>query len=131
MPTLLWEPPAEMVERALMTRYMREQGKRDYEELWRWSVDDLDGFWASIWDEYRVGPRSGPVLARDAMPGAAELDHVQAVVVGLHQPGQRSALAQRGHVAGRGHRAQHGWHHGARCRRCCGSRPPRWPSARW
>src|ERR687891_2706335 len=45
MPTLLWEPPAEMVERALMTRYMREQGKRDYEELWRWSVDDLDGFW--------------------------------------------------------------------------------------
>ena len=63
-----------------------------------------------------------------ALAGAAELDHVQPVVVGLHDRGQRAALAQRGHVAGGGHRAQHGWHHGARCRRCCGSRPPSWSS---
>ena len=44
MPTLLWEPPAELVERAVMTRYMRERGLGTYEELWRWSVTDLDGF---------------------------------------------------------------------------------------
>ena len=46
MPTLLWEPPAEMVERALMTRFMRERGHASYDELWRWSVEDLEGFWA-------------------------------------------------------------------------------------
>ena len=63
-----------------------------------------------------------------ALAGAAELDHVQAVVVGLHDRRQRAALAQRGHVAGGGHGPQHGWHDGARCRRCCGSRPPSWSS---
>jgi acetoacetyl-CoA synthetase len=70
MGTLLWEPPAEMVERALMTRYLREQGKRDYDELWRWSVDDLDGFWASIWDFFEVDGGYERVLASSEMPGA-------------------------------------------------------------
>jgi acetoacetyl-CoA synthetase len=70
MGTLLWEPPAEMVERALMTRYLREQGKRDYDELWRWSVDDLDGFWASIWDFFEVAGGYERVLASSDMPGA-------------------------------------------------------------
>jgi acetoacetyl-CoA synthetase len=50
MPTLLWEPPEDLVERAVMTRYMRDRGHETYEDLWRWSVDDLEGFWASIWD---------------------------------------------------------------------------------
>ena len=36
-----------------------------------------------------------------ALPRAAELQHVQPVVVGLDQPRHRSALAQRRHVAGR------------------------------
>ena len=43
MPTLLWEPPPALVERAVMTRYMRSLGRGfdDYHELWRWSVEDL------------------------------------------------------------------------------------------
>ena len=43
-----------------------------YEDLWRWSVEDLDGFWASIWDFFEVeadGER-GAVLASREMPGA-------------------------------------------------------------
>src|SRR5919199_1999323 len=70
MPTPLWTPPAEMVERAVMTRFMREHGFEDYDALWRWSVEDLDGFWGAIWDFFEVGPRSGPVLAERRMPGA-------------------------------------------------------------
>jgi acetoacetyl-CoA synthetase len=70
MPTLLWEPPAEMVERAAMTRYLRERGKRDYHELWRWSVDDLEGFWASIWEFFAVAGSYERVLASAEMPGA-------------------------------------------------------------
>jgi acetoacetyl-CoA synthetase len=75
---LLWEPPAELVERARLTEYMRwleaERGLRfdGYEELWRWSVDDLEGFWGSIWDFFNVqadGDRSR-VLASRGMPGA-------------------------------------------------------------
>jgi acetoacetyl-CoA synthetase len=74
----LWEPPAELVERARMTEYMRwletERGLRfeGYHELWRWSVEELEGFWDSIWDFFGVqadGER-GPVLSDRQMPGA-------------------------------------------------------------
>jgi acetoacetyl-CoA synthetase len=70
MPTLLWEPPPDMVERALMTRYLRERGTRDYDELWRWSVDDLEGFWASLWDFFGVSGGYERVLGSAEMPGA-------------------------------------------------------------
>jgi acetoacetyl-CoA synthetase len=70
MPKLLWEPPREMVERALMTRYLRELDFRGYDELWRWSVDDLEGFWASIWDVFGVKGGYDRVLASTEMPGA-------------------------------------------------------------
>ena len=44
-----------------------------YQDLWRWSVADLDAFWSSIWDffEVRSEHRHGRVLARDTMPGAS------------------------------------------------------------
>jgi acetoacetyl-CoA synthetase len=76
---LLWEPSAELVERSRLTEFMRwleaERGLRfdGYEELWRWSVDDLEGFWGAIWDFFDVrgdGERT-PVLASREMPGAS------------------------------------------------------------
>jgi acetoacetyl-CoA synthetase len=70
MPTLLWEPPPELVERALMTHFMRERGFADYEQLWRWSVRDIEGFWASIWDFFGVEGGYDRVLGSRAMPGA-------------------------------------------------------------
>jgi acetoacetyl-CoA synthetase len=75
---LLWEPSAELVERSRLTEFMRwMQRERDlsfagYDDLWRWSVDDLDGFWSAIWDFFEVqgdGERS-PVLGSRGMPGA-------------------------------------------------------------
>jgi acetoacetyl-CoA synthetase len=74
----LWEPSAELVERARMTEYMRwleaERGLRltSYEELWRWSVEDLDAFWSSIWDFFDVQADGGyeHVLGGRGMPGA-------------------------------------------------------------
>ena len=48
----LWEPSDERVERAAMTAYMRwlkrERGVAvgSYEELWSWSVAELEEFWA-------------------------------------------------------------------------------------
>jgi acetoacetyl-CoA synthetase len=70
MPTPLWEPPPELVEQAVMTRFMREQGFADYGSLWQWSVDDLDGFWAALWRFFDVGGEPGTVLGSRAMPGA-------------------------------------------------------------
>ncbi len=70
MPTLLWEPPPAMVERAVMTRFLRERGFHDYDGMWRWSVDDLAGFWASIWDFFGVAGGYDRVLGSTEMPGA-------------------------------------------------------------
>ncbi|MDE3112136.1 MAG: acetoacetate--CoA ligase [Chloroflexota bacterium] len=74
----IWTPTPESIERAHITRYLRWlAGERalsfhGYGDLWRWSVDDLDAFWASMWDFFGVRA-SAPytkVLAKDRMPGA-------------------------------------------------------------
>jgi acetoacetyl-CoA synthetase len=71
-PPILWQPSAELVERALITRYMRwlDRGFGSYDELWRWSVEDLEGFWASIWEYFGVAGSYERVLGSRAMPGA-------------------------------------------------------------
>lgn len=75
---LLWEPSAELIERSRLAELMRwlqrERGLsfQGYDELWRWSVDDLDGFWSAIWEffEVRADGDPTPVLASREMPGA-------------------------------------------------------------
>src|SRR3954465_6250512 len=72
MPTKLWEPPEALVEGALMTKYMRwlDKGFSSYEELHRFSVEDLEGFWASIWDFFELEGGYDAVLGDRSMPGA-------------------------------------------------------------
>jgi acetoacetyl-CoA synthetase len=43
-----------------------------YNDLWTWSVTDLEGFWSAIWEFFGLDDYFGPsqVLADDAMPGA-------------------------------------------------------------
>jgi acetoacetyl-CoA synthetase len=71
---LLWTPPSALIEQATMTRFMRwlNRGHTSYDELWRWSVDDLEGFWRAIWDFFDVQADGSPdtVLARREMPAA-------------------------------------------------------------
>jgi acetoacetyl-CoA synthetase len=87
---LLWEPPAELEENAVLTRYMRwleENGGlsfEDYNELWGWSVDDVEGFWSSLWEflEVKASKPYEMVLAKREMPGAewfpgAELNYAE------------------------------------------------------
>ena len=51
------------------TRGLRFAG---YNELWRWSVTDLEGFWAAVWEFFGLDEVSGydRALGRDTMPGA-------------------------------------------------------------
>jgi acetoacetyl-CoA synthetase len=74
----LWRPTPESLERAEMTRYLRGLQERtgrtfgSYDELWQWSIEDLPGFWASVWDHYGLDRVSSydAVLGEDRMPGA-------------------------------------------------------------
>jgi acetoacetyl-CoA synthetase len=96
-PPVLWAPSPDRVERAELTRYTRWLEGRlgrpfaTYEELWAWSTQDVEGFWASIWDYFQVDA-SAPyerVLGSRAMPGAqwfpgARLNYAQHIFRGAH-----------------------------------------------
>jgi acetoacetyl-CoA synthetase len=77
-PELLWKPTQEQVDGTTLTRYQRWLGDNrglhfdSYAELWRWSVDDLEGFWSSICDffEVRFEVPAERVLGSREMPGA-------------------------------------------------------------
>jgi acetoacetyl-CoA synthetase len=76
--TLLWEPSADFVASATLTRYQRwlekARGLRfvDYHALWDWSVGDIESFWGSIWEffDVRAAQPYERVLGRREMPGA-------------------------------------------------------------
>ncbi|MBE3559735.1 MAG: acetoacetate--CoA ligase [Ktedonobacteraceae bacterium] len=96
----LWEPTEAMKQQANVTHYMqwltREKGLhfQSREELWQWSVDHLEDFWASLWDYFHI-KASQPyttVLAERRMPGArwftgAQLNYAEHVF--------RNATAER------------------------------------
>ena len=75
---VLWSPPADVRERSRIGRWLQwlaeERGLRlhDYDEAWRWSVEDLEGFWGSVWDHFGLIAHHAPerVLGSRAMPGA-------------------------------------------------------------
>jgi len=75
---ILWTPGTARIEAAGITRYRRWLKEQrgldfpDYDALWRWSVTDIEAFWASIWDCFGIlsdTPYSR-VLDRRTMPGA-------------------------------------------------------------
>lgn len=75
---VIWRPEAERIRRARLTAFIAWLNQRsglalaDYNALWRWSVDDLEGFWLAL-VEYFDLPLEGeriPVLADRRMPGA-------------------------------------------------------------
>src|ERR1700759_2310842 len=68
----LWAPRADVVEHATMTRFMREHGLETYAELWEWSVENIDRFWAALWRFFDIEADGDPstVLGSRQMPGA-------------------------------------------------------------
>ncbi|MEE1757805.1 acetoacetate--CoA ligase [Streptomyces sp. SP18BB07] len=74
----LWTPGRQRITEANLTRFgqwlAEERGLRfdGYEELWHWSVTDLEAFWGALWDYFdvrSVTPYSA-VLGSREMPGA-------------------------------------------------------------
>jgi acetoacetyl-CoA synthetase len=74
----LWEAPAEAQANSVMRRYidwLREtRGLQfdNYDQLWQWSTEQIEDFWASLWQFYDI-QASTPyeqVLSSRDMPGA-------------------------------------------------------------
>ncbi len=86
--TALWTPPADVCETTEIGRYVQwlDRGFASYDELWRWSVTDQEGFWASIWDFFGLQGGYERVLSGE-MPDArwfegARLNYVEHLLGG-------------------------------------------------
>src|SRR5206468_12149559 len=75
---VLWSPGEDEWRNSNLANYMRwlpETGRPEftvYQDLWRWSVDNLEDFWRSIWEYYDVksSREASVVLQERTMPGA-------------------------------------------------------------
>ena len=73
---ILWTPTPERYEASTMAQFARFIGEtrelvfEDYNAMWRWSVDDLEGFWNAIWDffDVRASVRPEKMLVKRQMP---------------------------------------------------------------
>ena len=92
---VLWRPSGDRTRLDDFADAVRTSGGPDaasYEELWRWSVDDLERFWQALWAFVDV-PADGdsvPAVADDSMPGAVwfpgvRLNYAEAM---LRMPGR-------------------------------------------
>jgi acetoacetyl-CoA synthetase len=101
----LWSPSSELLQTAEMARFMVWVNERhgldlhSYEELWRWSVSELESFWAGIWEfcGVRASQPYERVLRSHEMPdavwfGGAQLNFAENLLSGEHDPGEVAVL---------------------------------------
>ncbi|MDI6725788.1 MAG: acetoacetate--CoA ligase [Smithellaceae bacterium] len=79
MAKLLWSPSEVRIKSSNMFRFMtfvnerRQTDFHDYEELFRWSVDNIPDLWAAVWDFVGIKAQRGfdrVVEDLDKLPGA-------------------------------------------------------------
>ena len=79
---VIWVPRADWRETTRVGEFVRfVESNRDvrlsgWDDLWRWSVTDLEGFWSAVYEHFGVGSETpyGRVLADAIMPGARWFD---------------------------------------------------------
>ncbi|HJR60394.1 MAG TPA: acetoacetate--CoA ligase [Vicinamibacterales bacterium] len=106
MPSPIWTPSPDRIERARLTHFMRHAARQwgadvgDYDALYRWSITRPEQFWQSVWDFCGIIGQPGDrvVVDLDQMPGArffpdARLNFAENV---LRQRGSGPALIFNG-----------------------------------
>ena len=86
---ILWSPSENRSTNTMLAKYKSWLSLEhslcfdDYQELWEWSVDDIEFFWETIWDFFDVKASKlySKVLAKKEMPGTvwfpgSELNYV-------------------------------------------------------
>jgi acetoacetyl-CoA synthetase len=105
-PQVTWLPTTEQQQQTRIWDFLSWVGTTrsvhlaDYRELWRWSVDDLSGFWDAVREYFDVLGEGfdGPALAEERMPGAvwyphARLNFAENVLRYADNPGFRDTTA--------------------------------------
>ncbi|WP_420796930.1 acetoacetate--CoA ligase [Alkalihalobacterium alkalinitrilicum] len=74
---IIWQPSKEKIESSMMYKYMdwlkekRGLTFNGYQDLWQWSVDELEDFWESAWEfcDVKATQPYNQVLVDGNMPG--------------------------------------------------------------
>jgi len=104
-PDVLWRPGPRDIDNANVTHFMswlkdqRGITRATWNDLWEWSVHDLDEFWSAVWDYYGVAATRRPdhIISGDAMPHTrwfvgAQLNYAQNILA--RAPQTRPALIE-------------------------------------
>ena len=57
---LLWTPSNDRIKKSKVTKYInwlketRGLAFESYDELWQWSVSEIEDFWGSIWEYFEI-----------------------------------------------------------------------------
>lgn len=111
---VLWTPTIARAEQSRLAEYQRWLQKAtgaefaDYNELWKWSTADLEGFWTSICEffELKFSKQATKVLGSRQMPGAewfpgAQLNWAENILAkGMETP-EKQALITESETSGR------------------------------
>ena len=73
---IIWKPSSERKNSSSMSLFMkwlrdeRDLKFTDFHELWDWSVNDLEVFWKSIWDYFKLNSSTPflKVIDEEKMP---------------------------------------------------------------
>src|SRR5699024_12310017 len=76
--SLLWDPSEERINESALYDYINWLKKhkiihiKNYNELWNWSVNDIESFWESMWQYFDIQSEDPykTVLTSHEMPGA-------------------------------------------------------------
>lgn len=103
---LLWEPSLEMQNQSNLNRFMawleENRGLKfdQYEQLWEWSISEVENFWAAIWDFFEIiaGKPYDEVLSGNKMPNVqwfpgAELNYAEHIFRNA-EPGKTAVIHQ-------------------------------------
>jgi acetoacetyl-CoA synthetase len=103
---VLWTPTEQTRRESQLARYLawlrdeRELDFGDYDALVRWSIEDLEAFWGSVWDYYDIRPHAPyeRVLGSRDMPGAewfpgATLNYAEHMLGGDDDAGRVAVVA--------------------------------------
>ena len=102
----IWTPDPDSVAAATITRFADEvsawtgHDTGSYAELWRWSVEHLEQFWAAVWEFFDITADGTPraVLADATMPGArwfpgSRLNYAEHALRSGMEPGRADTVA--------------------------------------
>lgn len=106
---LLWEPSESWKQQSNMMNYLgwlnknKKLALKQYTDLWQWSVTEIESFWESLWQYFRIS-YSAPynkVLTERKMPGAcwfegAKLNYAEHIF--RNQQGEKMAVIAKSEV---------------------------------